>query len=171
MSLQTRLAALITAVGADIKSLSSRLDKLDQKYAFKVYRNAAFTLDDGDLIKFDTAEYDPDGLFSLATWKFTAPRAGLWAFTAQYCFQGSPGALDTYFAVRGWKNGTGGTFYEGPRINNRGKPILPGATFYVAMAAGDTFQVHATLGAVVGENAINVGPTYTWLAGHQVRAT
>lgn len=158
--------------------ITQALDDLYNKVAFKVYRNAAFSVADGTQLQFDSAEYDPDGLYKTAAgatqWMFVCPRTGLWVFTAQYALQGSPGALDTYFAVRGYKNGPTGTDYEGQRHVNRGtNTLLPAATFYVPMTAGDTFEVRVTCGAAIPASPLNVGPNpmYTWFGGHQVRAT
>lgn len=176
MSLQTRLSALITAVGTDIKSLSGRLDKLDQKNGFKVYRNAPFSVTDGTQLQYDTVEYDPDNLYKLAgpnMFQFVCPRAGLWEFTAQYLMQGSPGTLDTFYAVRFYKNGTGagGTRYDGARTPNRGQALLPSGTVYINLAVGDTVEARCEINYNIGASPIEPGPGFTWFAGHQVGAT
>lgn len=167
--------ALPALTGAKLNAWDQALDDLYNKSAFKVYRNAAFNVSDGTQLQFDTAEFDPDGLYKLAAgatqYKFVCPRAGLWHFEALLAIGGAPGALDTYFGIRFFKNGTGGTLYEGDRVPNRGYAIdVPGST-YAALDVGDTFEAYLTAGAAIAATAITPGAGRTWFAGQQIRAT
>lgn len=174
--------ALPAVTGAQLNRLEQGIDDLYNKVAFKVYRNAAFSVSDGTQLQFDAVDYDPDGLWQTTggvdAFSFVAPRAGLWEFTAQYIMSGSPGSLDMGYAVRFWKNynSVGNRYYEGPRWPNRGSMgISVSSTVHIPVAAGDKIQVRTWMTVAIAAAAIQVGDQSngmsTWLAGHQVRAT
>lgn len=136
---------------------------------FKAWQvTGPYNVTDGTQLTLDTKD-DPGGVYSTSTGKFTAPYPGLYSMTAQYGIDGSPGALDTYFSVRLYKNGTGGSLYEGQRFPNRGYKLVVSATQSVRLAAGDTLQAHVSVGAAIPSSPCLLGETYTWMAVSYVR--
>lgn len=152
----------------NMNNIEQALDAIYNKSAFKVYRNAAFNISDGTQLQFDTAEFDPATLYKLTGPQaslFVCQTAGLWRFSCLYAVNGAPGALDTYYAVRFYKNGLAGQLYEGERIPNRGYSLdVPGET-WASLAVGDTFEARVTVGAAIAATPLITGPGRTWFAG------
>ncbi|MBI5058951.1 hypothetical protein HZB60_04095 [candidate division KSB1 bacterium] len=97
------------------------------------------TLNTTAIVQFDTAAENVGGGFNTATYKFTAPVAGVYEFTASVNFNANSGAYSAYVLL--YKN-TSTNVAKGQGYTN---DIFTVVTQVLTLAAGDT--IHASLNA------------------------
>lgn len=163
MSLQSRLAALITAVGADIKALYTLANA---QGAFMVGLSSAFTVDSTirnlPFSRTSTHAFDPANWYSSGTNRHTPQKAGRWSYQYNLRFASTPTQL-IWPAI--YKNGVlvamSGPFYCGG-VANAGC----GGTFPSIIMNGTTDYVEFKVNANSGSWALSVDDQTNWFAGH-----
>lgn len=142
---------------------SSSAAKMQNPYAFSVYRNAALTPGVDVNVVFDTIDFDIGINYSVSTGKFTAPINGIYHFDAMVAVSGSP---TSFFMAALIKNSTvwkyGNTANSASQANPQGNV---GDT--LELNAGDTVSIQVHAGS-----SLALAPTrnQTYFSGYLVSA-
>lgn len=169
MSLQTRIAALITAIGADIKDIRSKAALYG---AFKVGLNQAATITTtstnvaipyNDETNF--GGFDHDNLFSTTTSRYTPGRAGYYRFS--YNLRLTVAAEVNAIWVGLYRNGTQIAIHGPWPTGNVANPGN-GGTFPPILMNGTTDYVEIRAWTTTGSRGLSVDASTNWFAGHYI---
>jgi hypothetical protein len=128
----------------------------------RVYRNAAWTTTNGAVVPFDTVNYDPMGLFSVASSAFRCPVAGDYLVLA--AFAGYSTGVQSFVAQIG-RSGTAVANGVNAASTAAGQWITTNVADIVTCAAGDTLTIIQVLTS--GLNG-NTGTNGSFMAVRQI---
>jgi hypothetical protein len=136
--------------------------------SFMAYRAAALSLATGEVITYDSKEWDPDGCFNTSTGAFRASRAGVYRLSA--CALQTGLADQQFFGLRIYKNGAAHRYLGRGTESGQSVAAVGSGSTLVRAAQGDYFQVvvqhnHAT---APGTLALSVGSEFCWFSGEYV---
>lgn len=139
--------------------------------SFKAVNSASQSQTDGGggiTVEFDTATYDPDGVWNTTTFTWTAPATGIFFFNLHLLYDLTFLAGASWFTLTLVKNGASTvatTFVEAGV--NEGSATAELNTI-LSLAFGDTIEVNST--AVLNASTYNVLGTeeFSWISGFRL---
>jgi len=112
----------------------------------------------GHTINFDSSEYDPQGRYSVSTYRYTAPVPGAYRISANLQVDNNTGQTSTMeLACRAVKNGSVVLRAAGTSVANPpGSRWYPQLNTVVVLAAGDTVEIQLEANDTVNSGTVTV---------------